>query len=120
MPTLPPTSHASHWPMHAVLQHTPSTQLPLPHSVSFTHATASGFEHVPSPFALHLSGLAHEELVQHTPSTQLPEAHCDAPVQAAPAARLATHDAPLQKNPEVQSPSTTQLVRQTAPVHVYG
>ena len=30
-PTLPPTLHASHWPLQAVSQQTPSTQLPLPH-----------------------------------------------------------------------------------------
>jgi hypothetical protein len=37
VPTLPATSHASHWPSHAVLQHTPSTQLPPPHWLSLLH-----------------------------------------------------------------------------------
>jgi hypothetical protein len=32
VPTLPPTSHASHCPPHDELQHTPSTQLPDEHS----------------------------------------------------------------------------------------
>jgi hypothetical protein len=31
VPTEPETSQAWHWPPHAVLQQTPSTQLPLPH-----------------------------------------------------------------------------------------
>jgi hypothetical protein len=31
VPALPGTLHASHAPVHAELQHTPSTQLPLPH-----------------------------------------------------------------------------------------
>ncbi len=31
VPTLPATLHASQAPPQAVLQHTPSTQLPLPH-----------------------------------------------------------------------------------------
>jgi hypothetical protein len=32
VPTLPATSQAWHWPVHAALQHTPSTQWPFAHS----------------------------------------------------------------------------------------
>jgi hypothetical protein len=38
VPTRPVTSHASHWPVHALLQHTPSAQLPVAHGVPLTHA----------------------------------------------------------------------------------
>ena len=37
VPTLPVTLQASHAPPHAVLQHTPSTQLPLPHWLVAEH-----------------------------------------------------------------------------------
>ena len=33
VPTLPATSHASHWPVHARLQQTPSTHSPVAHSL---------------------------------------------------------------------------------------
>jgi hypothetical protein len=39
VPTLPATLHASHAPPHAVLQHTPSTQLPLPHWLAEVQVT---------------------------------------------------------------------------------
>jgi hypothetical protein len=39
------------------------------------HVVASGFEQVPAPFALHLSGELHELVMQHEPSTQLPDTH---------------------------------------------
>jgi hypothetical protein len=38
VPTLPETSQAWHWPPQAVLQQTPSTQLPLPHWLAAVHA----------------------------------------------------------------------------------
>ncbi len=38
LPTEPLTSHAWHCPAHAVSQHTPSTQLPEPHSALVPHA----------------------------------------------------------------------------------
>jgi hypothetical protein len=37
VPTLPATLQASQEPPHAVLQHTPSTQLPLPHWLEAEH-----------------------------------------------------------------------------------
>jgi hypothetical protein len=37
VPTLPVRLHASHAPLQAVLQQTPSTQLPLPHWLAAVH-----------------------------------------------------------------------------------
>lgn len=49
-PTLPGTSHAAQRSPHAVLQHTPSTQELLVHSLPSTHAAPFAFFglHVPS------------------------------------------------------------------------
>jgi hypothetical protein len=96
-PTLPPTSHASHWPVHDVLQHTPSTQLPEPHSVPSEHAVPFGLLHVPAVLALHLSGEVHDAVLQHTPSTQLPLEHWPDEVQTVPSAPVVTQLDPLQK-----------------------
>jgi hypothetical protein len=43
VPTLPATLQASHAPSQAVLQHTPSTQLPLPHWLAAPHAPPGVF-----------------------------------------------------------------------------
>ena len=56
-----------------------------------------GFEHVPSPLALHFNGAVHDDTVQHTPSTQLPLAHCELSEHTVPAAPVVTQDVPLQK-----------------------
>ena len=51
VPTLPSRLQASQAPPHAVLQHTPSTQLPLPHWLAALH-TAPLFSfgtHAPLP-----------------------------------------------------------------------
>jgi hypothetical protein len=40
-PTEPGTSHAWHWPPQALLQQTPSTQLPLTHEFDAVHAPPS-------------------------------------------------------------------------------
>lgn len=42
VPIDPLTSHASHWPAQAVLQHTPSTQLPLAHSAELEQVCPFG------------------------------------------------------------------------------
>jgi hypothetical protein len=96
LPALPPTSHASHWPVHVVSQHTPSTQCPEPHSESALHVVASGLLHVPSPLALHLRPDAHVALEQHTPSTQLPLEHSVLDEHVAASASLGTQLAALQ------------------------
>jgi hypothetical protein len=43
LPSLPATLHASHWPVHGSVQHTPSTQIPDAHSALVLQA-------VPAPF----------------------------------------------------------------------
>jgi hypothetical protein len=43
VPTIPVRLHASKAPLHAVLQHTPSTQLPLTHSLAAEQVAALGF-----------------------------------------------------------------------------
>jgi hypothetical protein len=50
VPTEPELSQASHWPSQAVLQHTPSTQLPDAHSAVIVHAPPLGWRgtHMPS------------------------------------------------------------------------
>ncbi len=51
VPTIPVRLHASQAPLHAVLQQTPSTQLPLPHWLAALH-TAPGLSfgtHAPLP-----------------------------------------------------------------------
>ena len=47
-PTKVGTSQASHWPLQAALQHTPSTQMPLSHEFGSVHAAPMG------PVAKHL------------------------------------------------------------------
>lgn len=96
-PTLPPMSQASHCPLHARLQQTPSTQLPEPHSVPSVQVVPFGLLHVPVVLALHFSGEAHEVLVQQTLSTQLPLAHWPAELQTVPAAPVVMQLDPLQK-----------------------
>jgi hypothetical protein len=50
-PTLPATSHASHWPPQAWLQQTLSAQLPFPHWFEAEQAMPSAFlgTHAPAP-----------------------------------------------------------------------
>ncbi len=124
--------HAWHVPTHALAQHTPSTQNPLPHSAFCVHTTPipSG-EHAPAPLQLvvpthsfagscpfatlvhvptvparlHAAHVPAHAVLQHTPSTQLPLTH-SAPIEQA---------APLAKNPH--APAPLQL---TAPAHSFA
>ena len=96
VPALPGTSHASHWPLHALSQQTPSTQLPEPHSLDFEQATPSGFEQVPAPFTLHFKPPAQLATSQQTPSTQPPLLHWSLASQAAPCERFGVHDVTSQ------------------------
>ena len=75
MPTLPATSHAWHCPPHVELQHTPSTQIPEPHSDDAAQLLPSGSEQVPAPFALHTCAPGHDDTEQQAPFTQFPVAH---------------------------------------------
>jgi hypothetical protein len=77
--------------LHAELQHVPSTQLPEPHCDPVVHAWPFGSEHVPTPFALHVCGAAHDAVEQHEPFTQLPLLHCVPPLHVAPRASLLVH-----------------------------
>jgi hypothetical protein len=43
IPSLPGTSQASHWPVHARVQQTLSTQLPDAHSAAVLHAAPGSF-----------------------------------------------------------------------------
>jgi hypothetical protein len=58
VPTSPPTSQASHWPLQALLQHTPSTQKPEPHSAALLQVSPGVFTPTHAPLT-HTSPLAH-------------------------------------------------------------
>jgi hypothetical protein len=47
LPTAPGTSQASHWFVHALSQHTPSTQKPLAQSEVAEHLPPAGATHAP-------------------------------------------------------------------------
>jgi hypothetical protein len=65
-------SHASHCPVHAVSQHTPSTQWPEPHSASAPHVEPLNSMHVPScPNQPQVAPVGHLSTLQQTPSTQV-------------------------------------------------
>ena len=92
-PTLPPTLHASHWPLHAPSQQTPSTHSPVAQSLAIVQVCARSNEHVPFEGAtLHFWPPEQLDDVQHTPSVQLSEAW-QSPIaeQVAPALPRGTH-----------------------------
>lgn len=49
-PSRPGSSHASHWPVHLLSQHTPSTQNPVEQSPGVAHGfpASGGCTHFPS------------------------------------------------------------------------
>ena len=91
MPALPPTSHASHWPVHALLQHTPSEQIPDPQllAVDDVQAVPVGSLQAPAaPGTSHLSGAVHDDAVQQTLSTHVkPKLQSDDVTHSDPAVR---------------------------------
>ena len=91
-------SHASHWPLHAVSQQTPSAQCPVPHSPSDAHALPEFFWHVPSlPGIAHELPTSHDALAQQTPSVHVSGAvHPLAPEHALPSPSAAVQVVPLQ------------------------
>jgi hypothetical protein len=95
VPTEPATSQAWHWLPHAVLQQTPSTQLPEAHCEPDVQAVPLIAAHLPSePVTLHaIPGLA-QAVSQQTVPTQLPVEHWSLALQTAPFACLATQCAP--------------------------
>lgn len=67
VPSWPSTSQASHAPVHAELQHTPSTQAPVPHSSVALQRSPAAFtgEHTP---ALHQCPAAQSLATAHVPA----------------------------------------------------
>ena len=65
VPRLPALAHDSHWPVHALSQHTPSTHCPLRHCALLVQVTprARGALHV--PWAT-LQPLAHSAALSHS------------------------------------------------------
>ena len=51
VPTAMATSQASHWPLQAWSQHTPSAQKPLAHALLMVHAPPGGSRGVHTPAA---------------------------------------------------------------------
>jgi len=123
VPTEPARLHAVHVPPHAVLQHTPSTQLPLEHSPAIEQAVpfansaqlpaplhvvapmhslagsllAAMFEQVPTDPALeHAWQIPLHAALQHTPSTHWVLEHSPAIEHAVPLLKSAQLPAPLQ------------------------
>jgi hypothetical protein len=80
MPTLPPTLHAWHVPVHAELQHTPSTHWPDAHWNDEEHVVPSAFRQVPAPsqtcppLSLHAVPVE-AKVVPHTPPAQTATTH---------------------------------------------
>jgi hypothetical protein len=65
VPTWPTSAHERHGPVHATLQHTPSTQKPLAQSSWLVHADAGvECEHEPlkhGPFPLQSAAVSHRD-----------------------------------------------------------
>jgi len=61
------TSHASHWPPQAVLQHTPSLQWPLLHWFAPLHASPLSYLTVQMPAEQKLVALQFASVVQLPP-----------------------------------------------------
>jgi hypothetical protein len=74
VPTCPVRLHAWHCPVHAPSQHTPSTQLPEPHSALDEHVVPRSFEQIPLlPASAHELPIGHVPVAQQTLSTQKPD-----------------------------------------------
>jgi len=65
VPTLPATPHASHCPLHAVSQQTPSAQLPDVHCPAEAHAAPLAF------FAVHVPALQKSPAMQSASVTHV-------------------------------------------------
>jgi hypothetical protein len=83
--------------VHALSQQTPSTHLPLPHSLAAVHVVPFTLVHVPSePEMLHENPEPVQVVLQQIPETQLPLVHALLAVQASPLVFLATHEPAAQ------------------------
>ena len=69
------TSHASHWPRHAELQQTPSTQLPLAQSPASTQAPPAGSLSTHLLAAQYWSAVQALQSPSHKPPEQVEGAH---------------------------------------------
>lgn len=119
VPTLPATLHASHCPLHAALQHTPSLAIPDVHSDAVAATCALKRVHVPGCEPLHVPLGAQVDWVQHTPSVQVkPALHWAVDAHDAPAPARATHAPALQKKPLAQSVFAAQLALHAAPTQL--
>jgi hypothetical protein len=75
---------------------------------------------LPAPFTLHAWHDGQVDEPQQTPSTQLALLHWLAALQDWPLLSLPVHTPAVQKLPEEQSPSLTQLVLHELPPQMYG
>jgi hypothetical protein len=112
LPTLPATSQAWHCPPHRDSQHTPSTQLPDPHSPSAAHASPSIFAQRPADVGSAQDFPAPQVLTpQHTPSVhERPPSQGADVLHGMPSPGAGTHAALLHTKPEAQSLVTEQVV----------
>jgi hypothetical protein len=82
VPRVPSASHASHEPVHATLQHTPSAQWPLAHWPSAAHFCPGipfARQRPASHHAVAAQPLSSPQVSAHAPSLHAPGAH-DVPV----------------------------------------
>jgi hypothetical protein len=99
LPTAPGTSQASHWFVHALSQHTPSTQNPVAHSPVDEHLPPSGATHTPGVdevLGAHTLPVEQDAVVQHTlfpapASTQWPLVQSLSAVHSVPSAPVDLH-----------------------------
>ena len=66
-PTFPASAQASHWPVQARSQHTPSTQLPLVHSIPVWQTAAAAFFGEQAPDAVQNWPVGHGLVAPHPP-----------------------------------------------------
>jgi hypothetical protein len=85
-PASPARLQASHSPVHALVQHTPSAATPFEaHGTPATTGWPSRIAHWPRfDGSLQVPPLGHDALPQQTPSTQLPLVHCEPAPQVVP------------------------------------
>jgi hypothetical protein len=119
LPSKPGTSQAWHWPPHAASQHTPSTQLPEPHSLASEQLAPLLFVQIPLLVGLPQELPAPQSVTpQQTPSVQnRPALHTDAPEHATPSPARTVQLPALQKYPGAQSPSAAQPVLHVVAPH---
>jgi hypothetical protein len=92
------------------------------HAARLPRGTPSTATHLPAePVSLQASHCPVHPVSQQTPSTQKPDAHSRPSVQVAPGACFVAQVlADVQYEPETQSASPSQLVRQEVEPHRYG